>query len=126
MKLERPLHTWAAVSPKAIAMMSTDAVAYFAADAQKDIATLAEERDRIERNRDMWKGQVERQAQELERLRMGVSELAEILRSIAGDCQGASVCGEPEMGLEAIFHKATDGLSHVAAIREEAREKIDA
>jgi len=69
MKLERPLETWAAVSPKAIAMMSTAAVAIFAADAQKDIATLAEERDRIERNRDMWKGQVERQAQELEAMR---------------------------------------------------------
>lgn len=40
-KLERPLETWAAVSPKAIAMMSTAAVAYFAADAKKDIATLA-------------------------------------------------------------------------------------
>jgi hypothetical protein len=34
-----------------------------------DIAELAAERDRIERNRDMWKGQCERQADSLRQLR---------------------------------------------------------
>lgn len=33
--------------------------------AEAEIATLKEERDRIERNRDMWKGQCERQAEQL-------------------------------------------------------------
>lgn len=33
--------------------------------AEAKIARLKEERDRIERNRDMWKGQCERQAEQL-------------------------------------------------------------
>ena len=37
--------------------------------AEAEIARLKEERDRIERNRDMWKGQCERQTEELQLLR---------------------------------------------------------
>lgn len=37
--------------------------------AEAKIARLKEERDRIERNRDMWKGQCERQAAQLQLLR---------------------------------------------------------
>ena len=33
------------------------------------------------------------------------------LSSIALDCQGASVCGEPEMGLETIYHKASEAIA---------------
>lgn len=39
-----------------------------------------------------------------------IAALEETLSSIALDCQGASVCGEPEMGLETIYHKATAAL----------------
>lgn len=37
--------------------------------AEAEIARLKEERDRIERNRDMWKGQCERKAAQLQPLR---------------------------------------------------------
>lgn len=37
--------------------------------------------------------------------------LRDTLSSIALDCQGASVCGEPEMGLETIYHKASEALA---------------
>lgn len=40
--------------------------------AKAEAQTLREERDRIERNRDMWKGQCERQAEQLEALRARV------------------------------------------------------
>lgn len=43
MKLERTLTQWAGVKPEAIATASPAAITYFAADAQKDIATLATE-----------------------------------------------------------------------------------
>ena len=39
-----------------------------------------------------------------------IATLEATLSSIALDCQGASVCGEPEMGLETIYHKATAAL----------------
>lgn len=32
------------------------------------------------------------------------------LESIIVDCQGASVCGEAEMGLDCIYHKASEAL----------------
>lgn len=38
--------------------------------AEAEIARLKEERDRIERNRDMWKGQCERQAEQLSRTQL--------------------------------------------------------
>jgi hypothetical protein len=42
-------------------------------------------------------------ASENERLRAALEE-------IIVDCQGASVCGEAEMGLECIYHKASSAL----------------
>lgn len=53
--------------------LQPDALCLEAADAldaaEAEIARLKEERDRIERNRDMWKGQCERQTEELQLLR---------------------------------------------------------
>lgn len=47
MKLERTLSRWANMSPKAAASMSQAAVTYLASDAQKDIAALSAEIDRL-------------------------------------------------------------------------------
>ncbi len=42
------------------------------------IATLTEEQDRIERNRDMWKGQVERQAEQIQEMREALRPFAKV------------------------------------------------
>lgn len=54
----------------------------------------------------------------IDQLRKAMDDAADVLRSIIIDCQGASVCGEPEMGLEAIYHKASDA---VAALQTEGK-----
>ena len=69
MNLQRTLEQYANCTASGVVGGSKAQMMYFVEDAKKDIATLAEDRDRIERNRDMWKGQVERQAQELEAMR---------------------------------------------------------
>ncbi|CDM57637.1 putative predicted protein [Rhizobium favelukesii] len=78
MKRVRTLERYAACSAKAIAEGSLAQVMYFIDDAKKDIATLAADRDRIERNREMWKGQVERQSET-------ISQLREALRLLLAD-----------------------------------------
>lgn len=45
-----------------------------------------------------------------------IERLRDVLQSIITDCQGASVCGQAENGLEAIFYKASEALSEVAHV----------
>ncbi|MFU5049301.1 hypothetical protein ACM782_13965 [Pseudomonas aeruginosa] len=59
------------------------------------IRLLEEERDRIERNRDMWKGQCERQAEQLAALRarvVAVPDAANDRRKSAHYCRGWNAC----------------------------------
>lgn len=120
MKLERTLETWAALSPDAAKSLSEGAVYWLAADAQRDIATLAEERDRIERNRDMWKGQVDRQARDLE---AHAKALADIRR--VGDgayCKALSMFSDtPCLGWEAKVRAGTFGEAEHKAHAEANR-----
>jgi hypothetical protein len=53
---------------------------------------------------------------EVDRLKSELGAAAGVMQSIIVDCQGASVCGEPEMGLEAIYHKASDAVSALAEV----------
>lgn len=53
--------------------------------AADEIARLAEELARTERNRDMWKGQCERQASELTQLRAKADVLAGALGALVGE-----------------------------------------
>lgn len=53
--------------------------------AEAEIARLKDERDRIERNRDMWKGQCERQAEQLSRTQLPAvaEDVVERIKKIA-------------------------------------------
>lgn len=64
-KLNLTVERWAAVKPDAFLTGSIVQARNVLEMATQDIALLAAERDRIERNRDMWKGQSERQADQL-------------------------------------------------------------
>lgn len=64
-KLNLTVERWAAVQPDAFLTGSIVQARNVLEMALHDIALLAADRDRIERNRDMWKGQVERQAERL-------------------------------------------------------------
>ena len=64
-------------------------------------AALAEregERDRAIRNRDMWKGQCERQAVELDRLREALTEIANGSRAKARSLAHAALAPDAEKG----------------------------
>jgi hypothetical protein len=65
MKMNRKPTDWAVVSPDAVVAGSTAQARNVLEMALQDIAVLAADRDRTERNRDMWKGQCERQAEQL-------------------------------------------------------------
>jgi streptomycin 6-kinase len=65
MKLHRTPEEWAKVDPKAVVGGSQAQAENVLKMALQDISRLASDRDRIERNRDMWKDQCNRQAQQL-------------------------------------------------------------
>lgn len=56
---------WSLVKPDAVVAGSTAQARNVLEMALKDIAALSADRDHISRNRDMWKGQCERQAEQL-------------------------------------------------------------
>ena len=80
MKLERALSQWAGVNPTAIASASPAAVTYFAADAQKDIATLAAAYDEMGRTADARKVIIAAKDAEIARLREVLSQADDFLR----------------------------------------------
>jgi hypothetical protein len=65
MKLNRTPEEWAKVDPKAVVDGSKAQAENVLKMALQDIARLAADGDRIERNRDMWKEQCNRQADQL-------------------------------------------------------------
>lgn len=75
----------------------------------------------VEQERDRWLDAAQTTSQSLtaaeaqiSALQARIQGLEEALKSIISDAQGASVCGEAENGLEAIFYKATEALSEGA------------
>jgi hypothetical protein len=75
MNLNKDPESWARVDPTAVVSCSHGHAVYVLTMAKLDIAKLAAElesvsqdRNRIARNRDMWKGQCERQAEQLRSL----------------------------------------------------------
>lgn len=117
--LTRNPSQYAQCSPKAISEGSPAQMMFFVEDAKKDIAALAreidritEERDRIERNRDMWRGQVERQSAK-------ISQMREVLRQFSGvaDFMDSETDGfQPSDKLSLVF-KNEDGVE-VAHIQD--------
>lgn len=69
MKCNRTVEEWALVKPDAFLAGSIVQARNVIEMAVKDIAALAADRDRMARNRDMWKDQCERQAEQLRKLR---------------------------------------------------------
>lgn len=67
---------------------------------QVHVTRLKAENERLQRNRDMWKGQVERQAEKLTTLRAE----NEVLRKAA-----AQPLGEPAVRLELVVNRVTNG-----------------
>jgi hypothetical protein len=67
-KLERTLEQWALVKPEELRGGSNAQAVNVLTMALHDIAVLAEAVARTERNRDMWKGQCDRQAQHIREL----------------------------------------------------------
>lgn len=65
MKLHRTPEEWSKVDPKAVVSGSSAQAENVLKMALQDIARLAADRDRINRNRDMWQNQCNRQAQQL-------------------------------------------------------------
>ncbi|MES2030896.1 MAG: hypothetical protein V4477_17075 [Pseudomonadota bacterium] len=64
-KLNLTIEHWAVVRPDLVAAGSAAQARNVLEMATQDIAAIAADRDRTERNRDMWKGQCERQAEQL-------------------------------------------------------------
>lgn len=65
MKLNRTPEEWSKVDPKVVVAGSQAQAENVLKMALQDIARLATDRDRINRNRDMWRDQCNRQADRL-------------------------------------------------------------
>jgi hypothetical protein len=65
MKLNRTPEEWSKVDPKAVVGGSQAQAENVLKMALQDISRLAADRDRINRNRDMWREQCNRQADQL-------------------------------------------------------------
>lgn len=105
---------YAQCSPEAIAEGSMAQMLHFVADAKKDIVSLCrevdrltEERDRIERNRDMYRGQVERQSATITQMREAMVEAEDYFdqRSDA-DCDQDGYIPNEEMKLLQVVREA--------------------
>lgn len=110
MNLQRTLEQYANCTASGVAGGSKAQMMYFVEDAKKDIATLAEERDRIERNRDMWKGQVERQAEQIAKLREALAECEDYFDNRAdADCDQDGFIPNKEMEILHVVRTALKG-----------------
>ena len=73
-------HLDLAVEARDLYMADKKQLAFALNDARAEAARLKAENERLERNRDMWKGQVERQTEELTTLRGEVAEWKETVK----------------------------------------------
>lgn len=73
----------------------------------KEVARLTEERDRIERNRDMYRGQVERQSATITQMREALSEAEDYFDNLAdADCDQDGYIPNEEMKLLQVVREA--------------------
>ena len=106
---------YAQCSPKAIAEGSIAQMLHFVEDAKKDIVSLShevgrltEERDRIERNRDMYRGQVERQSATIEAMREALDACEDYFDNKAdADCDQDGFIPNEEMKLLTLVRAAS-------------------
>jgi len=121
MNLQRTLEQYANCTASGVAGGSKAQMMYFVENAKKDIATLAEERDRIERNRDMWKGQVERQAEQIAMMRAALDECEDYFDNRAdADCDQDGFIPNEEMKLLHVVRTALERLPAPSSTTGEA------
>ena len=85
------------------------------------LTALTEDRDRIERNRDMWKGQVERQAEQIAMMRAALDECEDYFDNRAdADCDQDGFIPNEEMKLLHVVRTALERLPAPSSTTGEA------
>lgn len=114
MKLERSIEQYRNGKPEVIVKGSEAQVLFALQDSRKDVLTLATEVDllteeigRVERNRDMYRGQVERQSSKIGLLRDASFECEEYFDNRAdADCDQDGFIPNEEMKLLQVVREA--------------------